>query len=304
MARAAVKAKQQAKAKAQPTKAARKRGRRGHSGGGNPNQDLFFVRLRRRQKWIYAFLAVIFALTFAGVGVGSGNGGGLDQLYSGLFGGGGDSVSKAQKEIKKNPVKGYRDLATAYETKSDNVNAITALQSYLALKKNDANVWSELGGLELTQAQTYLSQYQAVQQNAQLADPSAPFLPSGTLAQAVGTNAAYQNAAQQASSQASSLYQQVTTALSSSVTDYQKVTKIRPRNATAWEELATAATNAGDGKVALGAWKTVLKLDPHSPQRASIEQQIKSIQKQIAATSQSTKPTVSSGNSKPKSGKK
>ena len=290
MARAAVKAKQQARSKAQPTKAARKRGRRGHSGGGNPNQDLFFVRLRRRQKWIYAFLAVIFAATFAGVGVGSGNGGGLDQLYSGLFGGSGDSVSKAQKEIKSNPVKGYRDLATAYETKSDNASAISALQSYLALKKKDANVWSELGGLQLTQAQTYLAQYQAVQANAQLADPSTPFLPSGTLAQAVGTNAAYQGAAQQASSQSSALYQQVTTSLSSAVTSYQEVTKLRPRSTTAWEELATAATNAGNGKVALGAWQKVLKLDPHSPQRSSIEKQIASIKKQLAPTSQSSKP--------------
>lgn len=281
MARAAVKAKQQAKAKAQPARAARKRGRRGHSGGGNPNQDLFFVRLRRRQKWIYAFLAVIFAATFAGVGVGSGNGGGLDQLYSGLFGGGGDSVSKAQNEIKKNPAKGYRDLATAYETNGDNAGAVTALQSYLALKKKDADVWSELGGLELTQAQTYLTQYQAASQASQLADPSAPFLPSGTLATAVGQNAAYQGAAQQASTQASTLYQQVTTSLSSAVTDYQKVTKIRPRSATAWEELATAATNAGNAQVAVGAWKTVLKLDPHTPQRKQIEGQIKQLSKSL-----------------------
>lgn len=296
MARAAVKAKQQAKAKAQPTRAARKRGRRGHSGGGNPNQDLFFVRLRRRQKWIYAFLAVIFAATFAGVGVGSGNGGGLDQLYSGLFGGGGNSVSKAKDEIAKHPAKGYRDLATAYETNGDNASAITALQSYLALKKNDADVWGELGGLQLTQAQTYLTQYQAVQQSAQLADPSAAFLPGGTLAQAVGTNAAYQNAAQQASSQSSALYQQVTTSLSSAVTSYQKVTKIRPRSTTAWEELATAATNAGNSTVALGAWKTVLKLDPHSPQRASIEKQIKALEKSLPASQ--SKPKVSSSNSK------
>ena len=296
MARAAVKAKQQAKAKAQPTKAARKRGRRGHSGGGNPNQDLFFIRLRRRQKWIYAFLAVIFAATFAGVGVGSGNGGGLDQLYSGLFGGGGNSVSKAKDEIAKHPAKGYRDLATAYETNGDNASAITALQSYLALKKNDADVWGELGGLQLTQAQTYLTQYQAVQQSAQLADPSAAFLPGGTLAQAVGTNAAYQNAAQQASSQSSALYQQVTTSLSSAVTSYQKVTKIRPRSTTAWEELATAATNAGNSTVALGAWKTVLKLDPHSPQRASIEKQIKALEKSLPASQ--SKPKVSSSNSK------
>jgi hypothetical protein len=294
MARAAVKAKQQAKAKAHPSKAARKRGRRGHSGGGSANQDLFFVRLRRRQKWIYAFLAVIFAVTFAGVGVGSGNGGGLDQLYSGLFGGGGSSVSKAQDEIKKHPAKGYRDLATAYETKGDNAGAVTALQSYLALKKKDADVWAELGSLELTQAQTAGTQYQAAQQASQLADPSAAFLPGGTLAQAVGTNAAYQNAAQQASTQTSALYTQFTTSLSGAVKDYQQVTKIRPHSSTAFEELATVATNAGSAQVALDAWKQVLKLDPHTAQRKQIEQQIKQLQKSLPASQ--SKPKVSSSN--------
>ena len=294
MARAAVKAKQQAKAKAHPSKAARKRGRRGHSGGGSANQDLFFVRLRRRQKWIYAFLAVIFALTFAGVGVGSGNGGGLDQLYSGLFGGGGSSVSKAQDEIKKHPAKGYRDLATAYETKGDNAGAVTALHSYLALKKKDADVWAELGSLELTQAQTAGTQYQAAQQASQLADPSAAFLPGGTLAQAVGTNAAYQNAAQQASTQTSALYTQFTTSLSGAVKDYQQVTKIRPHSSTAFEELATVATNAGSAQVALDAWKQVLKLDPHTAQRNQIEQQIKQLQKSLPVSQ--SKPKVSSSN--------
>jgi tetratricopeptide (TPR) repeat protein len=293
MARAAVKAKQQqAKAKAQPSRA-RKRGR-GHSGGGNPNQDLFFVRLRRRQKWIYAFLAVIFAATFAGVGVGSGNGGGLDQLYSGLFGGGGSSVSKAQDAIKKHPnqAKGYRDLATAYETKGDNAGAVTALRSYLALKKKDADVWSELGGLELAQAQTAGTQYQAAQQAAQLADPSAAFVPGGTLAQAIGTNAAYQTASQQASSQTSALYTQFTTSLSNSVKDYQKAANLQPKSTSAWQLLASVGQNAGDSKVTLTALKHLRKIDPS--QRKQIDKQIKALQKSLAPTST---PKVKSGNS-------
>jgi tetratricopeptide (TPR) repeat protein len=293
VARAAVKAKQQAKAKAQPTRAARKRGRRGHAGGGNPNQDLFFVRLRRRQKWIYAFLAVIFAATFAGVGVGSGNGGGLDQLYSGLFGSSSSSVSKAQAEVKKNPTKGYLDLAQAYEEKGDNANAVTALQSYLAIKKRDANVWAELGGLQLSQSQTLATQYQAASQASQLADPSSAFLPSGTLASAVGTNVAYQGAAQQASTAASTLYQNATTSLNNATKDYQQSANLRPHSVSAWQLLASAAQNAGNAGVAVKALKHVLKIDPHSPQRKSIEKQIKSLQKSLTPTST---PTVKSSN--------
>jgi tetratricopeptide (TPR) repeat protein len=296
MARAAVKAKQQARAKAQPAKAARGRGRRGHSGGGNPNQQLFFMRLRRGQKWLYALLAVIFAVTFAGVGVGSGTNG-LSQLYSGMFGGGGNAVSKAKDEIKKNPAKGYRDLATAYETKGDSTQAITALQSYLAVKKKDANVWGELGGLELTQGQTYATQYQQAQQAAQLADPSQAFLPGGTLATAVGTNAAYQGAAQRATSQTTQLYQQATGAYSAGLKDYQQAAKIQPHNAQAQLQVATAAQTAGQPAVELTALKRYLQLDPNAPQRAQIERAITQLSK--------GQPTInSSGGQQPKYGKK
>jgi tetratricopeptide (TPR) repeat protein len=291
MARAAVKAKQQARAKAQPTKQARARGRRRHSGGGNPNQQLFFMRLRRGQKWLYALLALVFAVTFAGVGVGSGTGG-LSDLYSGLFGSGGNPVSKAQDEVEKNPAKGYRDLARAYETKGDTVQAISALRSYVGVKKKDATAWAELGGLELAQGQTYITQYQSAQQTAQLADPSAPFLPGGTLAQAVGTNAAFQDASQKASTQASTLYQQATTSLTSAVSDYKQAAKLQPKSATAQEQLATAAENAGDVKTAITAWQSWLKLSPDAPQRAQIKARIKQLQKSAG------QPTVQSSGSK------
>jgi tetratricopeptide (TPR) repeat protein len=288
MARAAVKAKQQAKAQtAKP--AARARGRRRHSGGGNQNQQLFFVRLRRGQKWLYALLALVFAVGFAGVGVGSGNGGGLSQLYTGLFGGGGgSSVSKAQNEIKTNPAKGYRDLATAYETNGDNLQAITALQSYLAIKKKDANAWGELGNLELAEGNNQVKAYQDAQTVAQQADPSAPFQPGGTLASAVGTNAAFAGAAQRASTAASQLYQQATTAFSAAVGDYQKAAKLQPHNATAQEELATAAENAGNVPVAVAALKKYLQLYPNSPLRSQVKSQIKQLSK-------SSQPTVSTG---------
>ena len=74
----------------------------------------------------------------------------------------------------------------------DTAQAITALTSYLRLKPKDAGVWSELGGLQLSEARTNATQYQAVQQASQLADPSQPFLPSGTLATAIGSNPAMQ----------------------------------------------------------------------------------------------------------------
>jgi hypothetical protein len=287
MARAAVRAKQLEKAKAQPTKSRGRGRKRRHSGGGNPNQELFFVKLRRGNKWLYGFLAAVFALTFVGVGVGSGSGG-LSQLWSGIFGTGSNAVSQAQGEIKDHPAKGYRDLATAYEANSQNVLAMGALTNYLKLRKKDAGSWAELGGLELTQAQKYTNQYSGAQSAAQLADPSAPFLPGGTLGTAVGTNAAYQAASQNASSKASGTYTKAITALNSSVTDYQHARKNAPHNTSYLQELATAAENAGNAKVAISALNAYLKQVPNSPLKKQIKAQIKALQKSAAAASASS----------------
>lgn len=286
MARAAVKAKQQAKAKVQPAKS-RARGRRRHAGGGNPNQELFFVRMRRHQKWVYALLAVVFMISFVFVGVGSGSGG-LSDLYTGLFGGGGgSSISKAQDEIKDNPAKGYRDLATAYEEKGNNAQAIIALQSYLAQKDQDAASWAELGGLQMSQGNTFSTRYQNAQQAAQKADPSAPFLPGGTLGAAVGQNPTYQDASQRAAARTSELYTKATSAFGDAVKSYTRASKIHPRNATYLQELSTAAVNAGDNKTAVKALKRYLQVYPNAP----LKKQIKS---EIKALSQGT-PTVQSG---------
>jgi tetratricopeptide (TPR) repeat protein len=289
MARAAVKAKQQAKAKAaQPTKT-RARGRRRHSGGGNPNQDLFFVRLRRHQRWVYAALAVVFGLSFVLVGVGSGGNGGLIENFTGLFGGSGSSsVSKAQDEIKKDPVKGYQDLALAYEEKGDLKNASEALKSYLVIRKTDAATWATLAGLEMSQGTTFATQYQNAQQAAQTADPSAPFLPGGILGSAVGQNPTYQGASQDAATRTSLLYQKAVGAYGDAVTHYQRASKLRPKNTSYLQQLATAAQNAGNTKVTVNALKRYLKVDPNAPQRKRIEQQ-------IAALQQPSTPIVQSG---------
>jgi tetratricopeptide (TPR) repeat protein len=288
MARAAVKAKQQAKAKAAQPAKARARGRRRHSGGGNPNQDLFFVRLRRHQKWVYAALAVVFAFSFVLVGVGSGNGGGLSDLWTGIFGGGGGtSISKAQDEVRENPVKGYPELALAYEQKGDLKNAIEAYKSYLVIRKKDAATWATLAGLEMSQGSKFATQYQNAQQAAQTADPSAPFLPGGTLGSAVGQNPTYAGASQDAAARTSLFYQKATGAYGDAVTHYQRASSLRPKNTSYLLQLATAAQNAGNTKVTVNALKRYLKVDPNAPQKKQIEKEIKALQQQSAPAVQS-----------------
>jgi len=282
MARAAVKAKQQATAKAQAQARARERGRRKHSGGGNPNQQLFFMRLRRRAKFVYVLLAVLFAITFAFLGVGSGSSG-LDQLFSNLniFGGHGNSVSKAQSYVTKHPnaAKGYRDLATAYEAKGDTSGAITALQSYTRIKAKDAKAWTEMGGLQLSQAGDLSQQYQNAYAARQLAAPSTPFLPGGTLGQAVGQSPIEQAAAQQQDAIVTDLQQRTQLAYNGAVSSYDQAAQLQPRDANAWFQLAQAGQTAGDVKTALKGYKRYLKLNPDSTSAT----QIKALIKQLSA---------------------
>jgi tetratricopeptide (TPR) repeat protein len=281
MARAAVKAKQAQRAKAAPPKQ-RQSGRRRHASGGNPNQDLFFIKIRRKQRWVFALLALLFALTFAFLGVGSGSGSGLDQLFNNInvFGGHhGPSVSSAQKEIQKHPTsaKGYRDLATAFEAKGDTGQAITALQQYTGMKPKDAAAWTELAGLQSTQAQGYLADYQNAYTALQEAAPSQAFVPtSGKLA------AAFSNpieTAQKSTVQSSvnDLQSKVGLAYNGAVGSWQHVTGLQPKNLNAWFQLAQSAQTAGNTTTAVAAYKKYLKLDPSSTSAPQIKALIKQL---------------------------
>jgi len=242
------------------------------------------MRLRRRAKFVYVLLAVLFAVTFAFLGVGSGSSG-LDQLFSNLniFGGGGNSVSKAQNYIKKHPAaaKGYRDLATAYESKGNTAEAITALQSYTRIKDKDAKAFSELGSLQLTQAGDLSQQYQAAYAQRQLAAPSTPFLPGGRLGQALGQNKIEQGAAQQVDAVVTDLQQRTQLAYNNAISSYDQAAQLEPANANAWFQLAQAAQTGGDYKSALKGYKRYLKLNPESTSAS----QIKKLIKQLSALS-------------------
>ncbi|HZS25430.1 MAG TPA: hypothetical protein VFA30_10670 [Gaiellaceae bacterium] len=288
MARAAVKARQQAKkATVQPQRQRARGGRRKHAGGGNPNQQLFFVRMRRNAKPMYVILAVLFAATFAVLGVGSGSNSGLDQIFSGLnlFGHGGTSVSKAQKYIDKHPKdpKGYRELATAYEAKNETGNAIGALQQLTSLDKKDAAAWNELAGLQYSQAQQYESAYENAYTASQLAAPSTPFMPTGKLGTALGTNQVEQAAAQQANTGLTSLGQSTQSSFSSAISSYQTAAKLQPGNSNTWLQLAQVAQTGGNSTVAVTAYKRYLKLNPDAATANEIKQLIKELSPAPAA---------------------
>jgi len=282
MARAAVKAKQAQKAKAQPAPKPRTRGRRKHASGGNPNQQLFFVRMRRKAKPMYFILAVLFGVTFAFLGVGSGSGG-LSQLFDNLniFRHSGTSISAAQKQVAKHPndPKAMRTLITAYEAHGDTDLAIATLQDYTSARPKDAKTWSELGGLQLQNAQDLVTQYQQAYSSALLAAPSSVLHPSGSspVGKALGTNPLEEAAASQVNANVTDIAQRAQVAYFGAVTAFQKVADLQPRNANAQFQLAQTAQTAGQNSVAVSAYKRYLKLNPDSSTASAVRQLIKQL---------------------------
>jgi cytochrome c-type biogenesis protein CcmH/NrfG len=181
--------------------------------------------------------------------------------------------------VQKHPTdpKGFRDLATAYEAKGDTANAVSALQQYTSLKPKDAAVWNELGGLQMSQAQDYVTQYQAAYSNQQLAAPSAAFRPTGKLGTALGTDPIETAAASVANSSTTDLYQRANAAYSGAISSYKALVKLQPANANAQFQLAQAAQTSGDTTTAIAAYKAYLKLNPSSSTAAQIRQLIKQL---------------------------
>ena len=170
-------------------------------------------------------------MTAACRGVGWGAGG-RDQRFQGRnhCHRGCNPGARAQKHIKDHPQdpQGFRELATAYESKGDNGNAITALQQYTSMKPKDAKSLNELAGLQMNQAADYLAQYRAAYQNRQLLTPSQSFLPKGTLGTALGTNQVEQVEAQRADATVQDLQQRTQLAYNGAVSQYQAVTTLTP----------------------------------------------------------------------------
>ena len=283
MARAAVKAKQQAQKKAaQAAKAALASGpAAARCRRQSEPAALLHPDCAGRRSWSTSSSRCSSAITFAFLGVGSGTNGGLDQLFSGLniFSSGGTSVSKAQKEIKDHPnsAKGYRDLATAYEGKGDTVNAISALQQYTVQKPKDAAAWSELGGLQFTQAQNYLSAYQAASNARQLAAPSTRVPADGQARagdrhesdRAGGGIAGRRDAARPPA--------RTQLAYTNAVASYQKAASSSRTTRTPGSSSRRAPSRRATTTTAVKGYKHYLKLNPNSSSAAQIRQLIKQL---------------------------
>jgi|1186.fasta_scaffold82496_1 tetratricopeptide (TPR) repeat protein len=272
---------------------ARASGRRRSGGGSGGSRNtpagaienqLFFTRLRNQAKWAFALMVVVFGAGFAFLGVGSG---GLDlgQLIRDAFGnkggGGGTSISKAEKEVAQHPrdAQAYKVLANAYERKGRTADAVSALQRYVTLKPKDPGQLEHLGKLQSNEARTALQDAQAAYAAQQYALAGSTFgaSPSSKFGQALGQDpitSAVSTKVTTATQEATTRYQ---TSSSAALSTFQKLTKSRPDQGS-YFELARAAEEFQNTAVALQAYKSLLKLVNDPSTKRGIKARIAALQ--------------------------
>lgn len=235
---------------------------------------------------MFAALAVVFTISFVAFGVGSGSTG-IGDLFRGNFpffggGGGGDSISKAQKAVAKHPTsaQAYRTLATALETKSRNDEAVLALARYTQLKPKDADALTELAGLYLRQTDIARRAAQVAQAAAQPVTGGALFGPSSTskLGQALGSDPIVQAVGTKASQIVSDQYNKAQAAAAKAIDTYKRLARARPDDPSVQLELAQAAEGVGSTAVAIAAYRQFLKLAPGDPTAVAVKQRLKQLQ--------------------------
>jgi tetratricopeptide (TPR) repeat protein len=241
---------------------------------------MFFPRLRRHAKWMFLLLALAFALGFVGFGVGAGGVGFGDILKGSGSGSGVPSVSAAQKEVADNPksAQAFRDLANAYQAKSDTTGAIGALEGYSSLKPRDTSVLRELAALYLTQATDAQQRGQILQYRQQYLAPASMLPAAYQLGKTTFTPDAITNAISSGyDSQISAAYTEAQDAATKSVAAYKKIVVIQPKDPAVRLELGQAAQSAGDSKTAIAAYKAFVRLAPEDPTVPEVKRLLKKL---------------------------
>jgi tetratricopeptide (TPR) repeat protein len=227
-------------------------------------------------------MVIVFVVGFAFLGVGSG---GLDlqslvqDVFGAKGGGGGTSISDALKDVQKHPrdAAAYKKLADAYQNKGRIDDAVNALKQYVALRPKDATQLQQLATLEKTQADTALSDYQLAYYEQQSSSAGSTFGPSSSskLGQALVDPISSAVATRDSTrfQQAQAKYQ---TASTTALGTYKKLARLQA-NQTSYFQLAQAAEHFGDARVAIAAYRKVLKLSNDAATTTQVRAKIKSL---------------------------
>jgi len=256
--------------------------------------QLFFSRLRVHAKWMFALLAIVFAFGFVLFGIGSGSTGisdALQNFFQGFGVSGGSSISSLVKKTEQSPKSAvaWRNLASAYEQKDQDDNAISALTTFTTLRPKNTDALTELAGLDLQRATDWETVYQGQESQAEALAPSSAFNPKSTSAlgkaYASLTNPITSAVQSGSSSAAQNAYGQVITFLSNRLAIYQKLAKLSPKDANTQYELGQAAEDAGNPKTAIAGYTAFLKLAPDDPLASTARKAVKQLKSASSTTS-------------------
>jgi tetratricopeptide (TPR) repeat protein len=274
MARGAAQARRKAAKTPAPAKRAQSRKPQGYE------STMFFPRLRAQAKWVFVFLAAVFALGFVFFGVGSGSTG-LGDILRGNFNIFGSSngtntssaVKKALKRTEKNPqdAGAWNALATAYQTDGKTGKANAALEHYLRLKPNDVDALQRVAAYYENKATVKDSEARTLQAQAPLDYANIVGVsPSSQVGQMLGQDPV----TQQISQKANTAFSESQAAIRKDEGFYKRIAKLQRDDVNTQYHLAQLADYLGDTKVAIAAYKQVIKLAPSDPTARTARQRV------------------------------
>ena len=240
---------------------------------------MFFPRLRRHAKWMFVLLALFFAFGFVLFGVGAG-GVGVGDIFRGSGTTGVQSVDDARGKTEDRPKDptAWRDLATALQTEGETEEAITALNTAVALAPKDGSAYRELAGLHLTLATERQRDAQFAQAISIYRAASQSFPPLlGTAGQGVYEDPIARGVSAIANERVTTAYQDASTQATLAVDAYEELAALEPDDPNTQLELAQAAQQTGDATTAIAAYERFLKLAPDDPSASVVRDQLKQL---------------------------
>jgi regulator of sirC expression with transglutaminase-like and TPR domain len=229
---------------------------------------------------MFVFLALVFGLGFVIFGIGSDQGTGIGDILRDGGGAtdGGVSLSEAREQVKENPKnpEAQRNLATALQQEGETVEAMAALNTYIALEPKDANALRELAGLHLARGTAAATEAQQAQVRASyftFGDTFGTGLELGE-GQTLGSDPIDEAVQSRWNQVITEAYTRAQQSFQAAVTTYEKLVTVAPNDPNVQLELAQAAQQSGNYDRAIKAYETFLKLAPDDPSAQIVKQQI------------------------------
>jgi tetratricopeptide (TPR) repeat protein len=274
MARGAAQTRRKAAKASAPRKQAPQRKPQGYEA------TMFFPRLRAQAKWVFVFLAAVFALGFVFFGVGSGSTG-LGDILRGnfnIFGSNSSSntssaAKKALKRTEKSPqsAAAWLALANAYQSDGSAGKANAALEHYLKLKPNDGDALQRVAAYYENKATVKDTEARTLQAQAPLDYANVVGVSgSSQIAQMLGQD----QVTQQISQKANTAFAAAQSAIRKDESLYKRIARLQPEDVNTQYHLAQLADYLADTKVALAAYRKVVKLAPSDPTAKAARQRI------------------------------